>query len=191
MKEFLANLAISTWAVFAPIHTVMAVVFVLIILDFITGLYAANKRREKITSANMRRTLSKLVVYQIAIISGFLVEKYILGPIIPLQQLIAGLISIVELKSLLENVSISTNPHMFKELISRLDSVNASNRQDKEDRDARQDDRDARQDARDVAQEARDIAQDVRNIAQDIQNLKQDAQNLKQDTYNAEKDKKD
>lgn len=150
VKEFLINLVISLWAVLAPIHAVMAVVFVLVAADMVTGIIAARKRGESLTSAGMRRTISKLVVYQIAMISGFLVEKYTLISVVPIAKIIAGLISATELKSVLENVSSSANVDVFKDLISKLDSVNAQSEEDRKARKEREAKQDEKQDTRDA-----------------------------------------
>jgi hypothetical protein len=102
----------------------MVTVGILIFFDFITGMLAAKKRGEFITSAAMRRTISKLVVYQCSVISGFLVEKYLLDQILPVAKLVAGVIGMVELKSVLENANTITGKDIFKDLLLRLGSKN-------------------------------------------------------------------
>jgi membrane glycosyltransferase len=125
-KEWLSNLGLSLLAVFAPIKTVLLTVAVLIAFDFITGIWAAKKRGDKITSAAMRRTVSKLLVYQLCVISGYLLEKNLLDSVVPVTKLIAGVIGIVETKSILENSQIITGMNIFKELIAKLGSSNDS-----------------------------------------------------------------
>ena len=114
---------ISLLAVFAPIQAVMITVGALIFGDLILGMWAAKKRGEQITSAAMRRTVTKMFVYQLAIMTGFLLEFYIMGEILPIAKLVAGVIGMVEFKSLLENATAITGTD-FKDLIKKLGSKN-------------------------------------------------------------------
>lgn len=124
MFKYLEALAISALAVLLPIKTVLIVVLVLVIIDLITGLLAAWKAGDPITSAGLRRTFSKIVVYELGIVAGFLAEKYLIGDLIPVMKLLTGLVGCVELKSVLENVNLIAGNDVFKSLIDKLGSVN-------------------------------------------------------------------
>jgi hypothetical protein len=124
MKQFLAHLLAATIAVLAPIKMLMISVGVLIIADLVTGIWAALKRGEKIKSAAMRRTISKFVIYQIAVISGFLVEMYMLDSFVPVSKIVASVIGLVELKSILENANTILEQDLFKLVIQKLGSDN-------------------------------------------------------------------
>ena len=123
MKEFFIKLSLAGVAALAPIHAVMITVGVLIFADLFTGIWAATRRNETISSAVMRRTISKLILYQIAIVSGWLLEFYILESVIPITKLVASIIGMVEFKSILENVTSITGVK-FKDLIKKLGSDN-------------------------------------------------------------------
>lgn len=120
----LKALAAAIIAALAPIHAILITVGVLIVADLVTGIWAAYKRNEKITSAALRRTVSKFVIYQLAIISGFLVQHFLLADIIPIVNIVGGVIGIVELKSMLENSSKIVGEDVFKLIISKLGSQN-------------------------------------------------------------------
>ena len=60
MKDFITGLLVSTVAVFAPIKAVILVTGILIFADLFTGIMAARKKGEKITSAGLRRTTSPI-----------------------------------------------------------------------------------------------------------------------------------
>jgi hypothetical protein len=124
MKDWLHKIFIASVAALAPIHAVILSVGFLIIADLITGILAAYKRKEKITSAAMRRTISKIVVYQLAVISGFLLEAYLLDKLLPISKIVAGVIGIVEFKSILENSNYIIGQDIFKALIKKLGSEN-------------------------------------------------------------------
>lgn len=108
----------------APIQAIMITVGVLIFTDLGTGVWAAIKRKEQVTSAAIRRTLSKMLIYQLAIISGFLIEHFILNGDIPVVKIVAGFIGLVEFKSILENSNTILGTNVFKALISKLGSKN-------------------------------------------------------------------
>lgn len=117
-------MSLTLLAVLAPIQTVLITVGCLVFADFITGVWAALKEKQPITSAALRRTVSKIVIYQIAVISGFILEKYLLSGAVPAAKLIAGTIGLVEVKSVLENTKRITGQDIFKDLISKLGSKN-------------------------------------------------------------------
>ena len=124
MKNFLIQTGVAIAAILAPIKMLMISVGFLIIADLITGIWAAKKRNESIKSAAMRRTISKILIYQLAVISGFLVEKYMLEELIPISKIVASVIGLVELKSILENSNQILGYDLFKSVISRLGSEN-------------------------------------------------------------------
>lgn len=125
MSQWIKSLGLSIIAILAPIHAVMLAVLALILLDTITGIWAAIKRDEKVTSAALRRTISKIVIYQIAIVSGFLLQQYIFGSdTIPVVKLIASAIGVVECKSILENANYINQSPLFASIVSKLGSQN-------------------------------------------------------------------
>lgn len=117
-------LLVSTLAVFAPVKAILIVTGVLIMADLISGVLAAKKRGESISSAGLRRTITKIFVYNMAVITGFLVEKYMITDLFPISKLIAGIISVVELKSILENLNTINGTDIFKTIIEKLGSSN-------------------------------------------------------------------
>jgi hypothetical protein len=126
MIEYLKSLMIAILAVFAPIKAVIVVTGVLVIADLITGVIAAHKRGQQITSAGLRRTVTKTTVYLSAVCLGFLVEKYMIDSILPISKLVSGIIGVVELKSLMENLNTIHGSDLFKSIIDRLGSINDS-----------------------------------------------------------------
>jgi hypothetical protein len=124
MLDYLKSILIASLAVFAPIKAVIIVTGVLVISDLITGIWAAKKRKEKITSAGLRRTVTKTTVYLSAVCLGFLVEKYMIDSVLPISKLISGIIGVVELKSLMENLNTIYGSDLFKSIIEKLGSIN-------------------------------------------------------------------
>lgn len=126
--NFLKYLAASLIAILAPAKALLISVGFLVIADLATGLWAAYKRKEKIKSARLRDSVSKIVIYNIAVISGFLVETYMLENIFPVSKVVASVIGIVELKSILENANTIRGQDLFSTVIQKLGSKNAEDR---------------------------------------------------------------
>lgn len=124
MKEWLNKVALASLAALAPIKMVMITVGILIMADLVTGIWAALKRGEKVSSAIMRRTVSKIFIYQLAVICGFMLETYILDGIVPVAKIVAGVIGMVEFKSILENSNHIVGGDIFKLVIQKLGSDN-------------------------------------------------------------------
>lgn len=133
MKDWLVALALAGMAALAPIKAVMITVGILIIADALTGMYAAHKRGEKLSSAAMRRTLSKMMVYQGVVICGFLLEANILDNLIPVAKICAGAIGMVEFKSILENANSIVGTNIFQAVISKLGSDNDKKKEEPKD----------------------------------------------------------
>ena len=103
MKQWIINLLLATWAVITPVFPLFVTIFILIICDFLFGLYRAWKTKEEISSRKMSHTISKILLYELAILALFLIEKYVIMEEIPLTKIVAGVIAMVELKSIDES----------------------------------------------------------------------------------------
>lgn len=120
MKNWLLKLTLASLAVLAPAKGMILTCFCLIVADLITGLLAAKRSKEPITSRGFRRTTVKLFVYESAIILGYLTQTYLTGDSIPVASIIAGFIGITELLSVLENLNIISNNNLLKALLEKL-----------------------------------------------------------------------
>lgn len=121
---WLKAIAISAFAILAPVHAVMATAMALVIIDMILGIWAAKKRGEPITSAALRRTVSKSMIYEIGIIVAFLAEHYMLDGALPLIKLAGAAIAMVEVKSSIENLNEINGSPIFASIITALGSKN-------------------------------------------------------------------
>jgi hypothetical protein len=80
----------------------------------------------------MSDSVTKMLLYQLAIVSGFLIETYIIEQLIPITKLIATVIAIIEFKSIVESIEAVTGKDLWgkiKTLIGRKseDLSNAMN----------------------------------------------------------------
>lgn len=96
---------------FLPIHGVILAVGLSIIADTIMGMLKACKIKEPITSRKLSVVVSKMILYQSALILFFIIEKYILtdfvGLFTSLEFIVTKLVAItlisIEVKSIDEN----------------------------------------------------------------------------------------
>lgn len=115
--------ALSIAAIFAPIKSLLVTTAVMITVDLITGIWAAVNRKEHITSAGLRRTVSKILVYEVAIMLAYLAEHY-MSDIIPFVKMTSAMVSVVELKSIYENIDSIGGGGLLKTLVDKLGSTN-------------------------------------------------------------------
>lgn len=124
MKQGLINLILALLTVLAPAQGMIVTCLALICIDLITGVLAAHKLKQPITSAGLRRTVAKLLVYESAIILAFLTQKYLLLDSIPASNIAAGFVGIAELTSCLENINVLGGNNLLKAILDKLGSVN-------------------------------------------------------------------
>lgn len=120
MKHYLEGLLLASIAVFAPIKAVLITTFVLVAIDLVTGILAARKRGEPITSRGFKRTVGKFFMYETAVCVAFLVEQYLTGDLLPINKLVAAMIGLTELKSILENMDVIQGSSMFDSILRRV-----------------------------------------------------------------------
>lgn len=125
MKEQALKALVVMAAIFAPIKTVLLTTAVLIVVDLITGVIAAKKRGESITSAGLRRTISKGIIYELAIILGFITQNWLTGETVPVQNIVTSFIGLTEFLSVVENLNDIGGGSLLKSLIDKLNSQNA------------------------------------------------------------------
>ena len=108
---FLASLA-----VFLPIKELMLTIGFLVAADMVVGIWKALKLKQRIRSRRMSDTVTKLLLYQIAIMSGFLIESFIIAELIPITKLVATVIAVIEFKSIVESIESVTGKDLWSKL---------------------------------------------------------------------------
>ncbi len=117
-----------------PIRPLIFLVGLMIILDTVSGIWKAKKIGEMITSSKLSRVISKMLLYQLGLITFFLVEKYLLGEFVLLftsiQYFLTKIVAIffcsVELMSLNENIKTVYGINffqLFKQILIRAKTV--------------------------------------------------------------------
>lgn len=114
MKDFLTDLGIDSNNVtlyklllgvitfLSPLFYTIILVGCLIFFDFITGIMASRKNKEKITSQKASRTIYKIFVYNILLICGLVSDTILKARIF--TEVILYFLTLVEMLSISENV---------------------------------------------------------------------------------------
>jgi phage-related holin len=122
MKETFLKYATATAAFlisyFTPAIPLMLAIGFFLISDFVTGIMAAKKRGEQITSKKMRPSVTKGIGYMIAILVAMVFERHFL-PGFEVMKIVAGLIAFIEVKSLDENFRVITGKSLFKQFLKK------------------------------------------------------------------------
>ena len=115
MQDYIKYLLISVLGILAPIKGILIGVGVLVFFDMITAIYAAKKTGDDITSRKLSKTIGKLVLYNIAVLTGFIFEK-LLGDFIPVIKIISSVLIMTELFSIFENFYKATGINIIQKL---------------------------------------------------------------------------
>lgn len=104
---------------FAPIYAALIGIGVLLFADVLTGAKAASKRGERIHSRKLATTINKMIFYGLAIILSRVMEVAFIDWL-PIAQLTAGYIAVVEFKSNMENIAEITGVDLWVFLKDKL-----------------------------------------------------------------------
>lgn len=131
MKTWLIHLWIGIVAFLTPLFPMALLVSTLIGTDFVFGLYRAYKTQEQINSRKMGHTISKMFLYNMAVLSVFMLEKIIVGTDMQFTKIAVGVIAMVELKSIDESFRILYGFSIYESLIERLKRGTNENKKSK------------------------------------------------------------
>jgi phage-related holin len=111
VKQYLIQLLAVISAFFLPISGILFLIGFSIFLDTITGIWKAKKLNIKITSRGLSAIVSKLFLYEVAVILTYLIDKFILNDIIlqffSVPLMLTKILSLVLVS--IEAISISEN----------------------------------------------------------------------------------
>jgi len=134
LKSEVCAISAIAIAFLTPIIPLILIVGLAIFLDTFIAVYKAYRLNETITSRKLSAIVSKMVLYQSAIIGVFCIEKYILGDIVimvtsiplVLTKLVAVTLLFIESQSIVENYSAYSGINIFskfKEMLSRSKDI--------------------------------------------------------------------
>lgn len=132
IRQGLESSTLALVASLAPIEGVMATTLGLVVLDLITGILAAKKQGLPITSYGLKRTVVKLLVYEVALALSYVTGVYLVTTM-PVLHMVSSLIGLTELKSVLENVDILSGGGLLKSIVSSIQAQSSSSSADDSD----------------------------------------------------------
>lgn len=103
----------------APVQPFLVTIAVLVLIDMVTGIWAANKRGEAFSSNRLARTVPKIVLYPVGILlSELMVSTYFNGtPVVSsLTYMVALFLSAVEFQSNIENIGHITGTNLWSHI---------------------------------------------------------------------------
>lgn len=104
----------------APIKPALVCVMALPIADLVLALIVARRKKQPITSSGLKRTVAKILVYELAVLLAFFTEQFLTGDAVPALKYVTTLIGVTELKSLLEHMDSLSNGSFFKTIVDKL-----------------------------------------------------------------------
>ena len=110
----------------SPIRELIFATGVLLVIDFALGVLASQKKGIKFNSRDAKKTIIKMAVYQVAILTGFLLDRYFVpGNLIVRVVMMA--IGLVESQSIFENIYTLTGLNVWGALKTKLvEAISAS-----------------------------------------------------------------
>lgn len=111
---------LASLSILLPIKELMLTVGFLVGADLVVGIWKALKLKQRIRSRRMSDTVTKLLLYQVAIISGFLIEKYVITEMLPIAKLVGTVIAIIEFKSIIESIEAVTKQDIWSRIKSLI-----------------------------------------------------------------------
>jgi len=111
IQKYIIQLFAVVSAFFLPISGILFLIGFAILVDTITGIWKAKKLKIKITSRALSAIVSKLFLYEVAVILTYLIDYYILNDIIlqffSVPLMLTKILSLVLVS--IEAISISEN----------------------------------------------------------------------------------
>ena len=111
IQKYIIQLLAVVSAFFLPISGILFLIGFAILVDTITGIWKAKKLKIKITSRALSAIVSKLFLYEVAVILTYLIDYYILNDIIlqffSVPLMLTKILSLVLVS--IEAISISEN----------------------------------------------------------------------------------
>jgi hypothetical protein len=134
IKQYIIQLLAVVGAFFLPISGILFLIGFAIVLDTITGLWKAKKLGIPITSRKLSAIISKLMLYEIAVIGFYLIDYFILNDIIlkffsvplMLTKILSLVLCSIEVISINENIKAVKGIDIwsaFKNLLQRSKEI--------------------------------------------------------------------
>jgi len=133
MKGTLTKILFFILSYLSPISTIAHVMIIFVAIDLISAIWVACKLSQPIVSNKLRRTLTKLVWYILALVMAHMFETTFNTPWIHFAQIVGGFICMIEIKSVFENITKITDEPVFMRIYKLFERNAKSNTNLKDD----------------------------------------------------------
>lgn len=124
IEDLAIKLGVMFLIFLSPLCGLLKTLMLLVGIDLATGLIAAVKRKQKITSAKLSRTIVKILIYLLTISIVHLVSSdVLLDNNIPLTSIVACFMMLTEVQSIFENLNKIHRHHIFTFLIDKISTI--------------------------------------------------------------------
>ncbi len=134
IKQSITQLLTVIGAFFLPISGILFLIGFAIVVDTITGIWKAKKLKIKITSRKLSTIISKMMLYEVAVIGFYLIDFWILNDIIMkffsvplmLTKILSLVLCSIEVISINENIKAVKGIDIwsaFKQLLQRSKEI--------------------------------------------------------------------
>ncbi|MES2062723.1 MAG: phage holin family protein [Bacteroidota bacterium] len=121
-----------------PTYELIAVTLLLLLADMATGIWKSLKTGVPVTAAKIGVTVEKMFAYLIGIICAYLVQHHITNDLVKVMLFFSAIISLKELKSIVENIEVITDTKIWTLLVKQIGNLlpgKKSGNEDKETKD--------------------------------------------------------
>jgi len=124
LPDYFTKMAGFIYLYLTPLHLNLITIYLLLFFDLITGLTKAIQAKQPITASKLTLTLSKFVFYSIALILAFQVDVTLFSSTaLLLTHAVGYYITLIELKSNLENISTITKTDIWETLKDKISAI--------------------------------------------------------------------
>lgn len=130
------KLFIWTFCVYLlPTYELIALTFFLLVADMVTGIWKNVKAGNPITASKIGLTVEKMLAYMIGIICAYTVQHHITNDLVKVMLFFSAIISLKELKSIVENIEAITGTKIWSVLSKQIGNLIPGKKSDKEEKD--------------------------------------------------------
>jgi hypothetical protein len=119
------HIALSVVGAFLlPLQGLLILIGLMIAIDTFTGVYKARKKKEKVTSRKLSNVISKMLLYQLTLLTFYILDVYLLGEFVSiftsiplfLTKLTAIILCSIEVVSINENFTAITGKSLWTQI---------------------------------------------------------------------------
>ena len=121
LLDFIRRAFFAALLYLTPVHDVIAAVMFFIAVDFLTGVWASWKEKQPFSASKMRHTVEKIILYFVAIICAFVLQKMFENAFsFDVARYVALFIAATEVKSIYENINRVLGVKFFAKLFKNV-----------------------------------------------------------------------